>query len=287
MSRVERAKRGQRLPVVLSTDEVRRVLNRMRGVPRLCAMLMYGGGLRLTESVALRVKDVDFDRGEITVRGGKGDKDRRVPLPQVVVPALNRHLGEVRALFRSDLGRGLRARGAAGCTGPEAPERRPGVGVAVDLPCLAPVRRVCDRSQAPSPFPSQRRAAGVCGGCARERDFQASHLSYLAALVRHAPVGERVGRTNDSGASRTHRPSDDNDLHARPESRRAGSEEPDGSAVRFSVEGAADQRFADRALRDICACIQRVALHDMPRDTTLTEEAHPPVPLGLSPFAPV
>ena len=76
---VEPAKRGRRLPVVLSVSEVRSVLSRMRGVPRLCATLMYGSGLRLTECTSLRIKDIDFERREIMVCGGKGDKDRRVP----------------------------------------------------------------------------------------------------------------------------------------------------------------------------------------------------------------
>jgi site-specific recombinase XerD len=70
------AKRGRRLPVVLSVGEVRQLLAHMRGVSRLCALLMYGSGLRLGECVSLRVKDVDLERGEIVVRSGKGDKDR-------------------------------------------------------------------------------------------------------------------------------------------------------------------------------------------------------------------
>jgi integrase len=82
------AKRGRRLPVVLSVSEIRLVLGRMKGVCRLCASLMYGSGLRLSECTSLRVKDIDFDRGEIVVRGGKGDRDRRVPLPQLATPAL-------------------------------------------------------------------------------------------------------------------------------------------------------------------------------------------------------
>src|SRR5687768_1559323 len=77
---VVKARGRRRLPVVLSTREVRSVLEQMRGVPRLCATLMYGSGLRVSECLSLRIKDFDFDRGEILVRSGKGDKDRRVPL---------------------------------------------------------------------------------------------------------------------------------------------------------------------------------------------------------------
>jgi len=92
------AKRGHRLPVVLSVSEVRTVLSKMRGVPRLCATLMYGSGLRLSECTNLRIKDIDFDRREIMVRGGKGDKDRRVPLPQLATRAQEQCLAERRSL---------------------------------------------------------------------------------------------------------------------------------------------------------------------------------------------
>lgn len=72
-----RAPDRRRIPVVLSVAEVSRLLGAMRGIPKLAASLMYGSGLRLTETLRLRVKDVDFDRHEIVVRSGKGDKDRR------------------------------------------------------------------------------------------------------------------------------------------------------------------------------------------------------------------
>jgi site-specific recombinase XerD len=73
---VVRAKKAVRVPVVLTREEVRVVLASLDGVPRLVAMLLYGGGLRLTEAVQLRVQDLDFSRGEILIRAGKGDKDR-------------------------------------------------------------------------------------------------------------------------------------------------------------------------------------------------------------------
>ncbi len=104
---VVRARRGQRLPVVLSAREVRAILEQMRGVPRLCATLMYGSGLRLSECLSLRVKDLDFDRAEILVRSGKGDKDRRVPLPKLAVPALKVHLERRKRGFAEDVRAGL------------------------------------------------------------------------------------------------------------------------------------------------------------------------------------
>jgi integrase len=81
LDEVVRAKRPKRLPVVLSREEVRRVLDRLEGLSRLIAMLPYGSGMRLLECCELRVKDVDFDRNEITVRAGKGRKDRMTMLP--------------------------------------------------------------------------------------------------------------------------------------------------------------------------------------------------------------
>src|ERR1700682_1327176 len=101
------AKRGRRLPVVLSLGEVRSILSHMRGVARLCASLMYGSGLRLSECTQLRVKDVDFERGEIMVRVGKGDKDRRVPLPKLATPALRVQMERVRKQFERDLRSGV------------------------------------------------------------------------------------------------------------------------------------------------------------------------------------
>ena len=78
---IVRSKRAVRLPVVLTREEVHAVLQRMSGVPRLMAILLYGAGLRLLECARLRVKDVDFARNQITVRAGKGDKDRVTMLP--------------------------------------------------------------------------------------------------------------------------------------------------------------------------------------------------------------
>jgi integrase len=93
-----RAKRPERLPVVLSRDEVRAVLDGMAGSYRLMAGLMYGSGLRLLECCRLRVKDIDFARRQITVREGKGDKDRAVPLPRSLEPGLQRQVEHVQEL---------------------------------------------------------------------------------------------------------------------------------------------------------------------------------------------
>jgi integrase len=81
-----------RLPVVLSRDEVRRLLSHLSGTPTLVATLLYGGGLRLSEALSLRVKDIDFDRAQIVVRQGKGRKDRQTMLPGVAAQAVRDHL---------------------------------------------------------------------------------------------------------------------------------------------------------------------------------------------------
>ncbi|MCC7185405.1 MAG: tyrosine-type recombinase/integrase [Acidobacteria bacterium] len=87
---VPKARSSTHVPVVLGVPDVRRVLDVMNGAPRLAATLLYGAGLRLQECLELRVKDIDFDRREITVRRGKGGKDRRVMLPEVVREPLAR-----------------------------------------------------------------------------------------------------------------------------------------------------------------------------------------------------
>jgi integron integrase len=104
---VVRAKRPQRLPVVLSQHEVQALLAALQGVAWMMGTLLYGAGLRLMECLRLRVKDVDFDRGEILVREGKGDKDRVTTLPASVVPKLRAHLERVRRQHTADLAAGF------------------------------------------------------------------------------------------------------------------------------------------------------------------------------------
>ena len=104
---VVRAVRPKRLPVVLTREEVRRVIAQLDPPFDLIARLLYGSGLRLLECLRLRVKDIDFGRGEITVRQGKGDKDRRTMLPATVRADLSDHLRRVRLQHERDLSRGF------------------------------------------------------------------------------------------------------------------------------------------------------------------------------------
>lgn len=107
VSGVIRAKRPERLPVVLSKEEVRHVFDHMRGVPRLMAMLLYGSGLRLLECCQLRVKDLDWALNQLVVRSGKGGKDRYTTLPAGLREDLQRHLTSVEQQHKDDLQSGL------------------------------------------------------------------------------------------------------------------------------------------------------------------------------------
>jgi integron integrase len=98
-----RAKRGQKLPVVFSVNEIKKILSCLEGKNLLIAGLLYGAGLRLMELARLRVKDIDFDLKTIFVRSGKGDKDRTSILPATVKDKLQEHLKEVKILHDNDL----------------------------------------------------------------------------------------------------------------------------------------------------------------------------------------
>jgi integron integrase len=98
-----RAKTRERIPAVLTRDEVQAVIDGLDGPPRLVALLLYGAGLRLLEALRLRVKDVDFERNQITVRSGKGGKDRVTMLPAAVRRDLAKHLEAVRDQHETDI----------------------------------------------------------------------------------------------------------------------------------------------------------------------------------------
>ncbi|WP_407292290.1 integron integrase [Stutzerimonas zhaodongensis] len=106
LGEVVRAKKPARLPVVLSIDEVQRLLNQLEGDVGLVARLLYGGGLRLMEGLRLRIKDVDFSRNEIIIRDGKGQKDRVTVMPASLVLPLKQHLSLVRVIHQSELAAG-------------------------------------------------------------------------------------------------------------------------------------------------------------------------------------
>jgi len=119
LDNLQRPRRPQRLPVVLSLEEVTAVLSQMQGEHGLLARLLYGTGMRISETLRLRVKDVDFDRLTLIVREGKGDKDRALMLPQLLVTDLRAQLAYSRSLGQRD-----RAQEVAGVELPHALERK-------------------------------------------------------------------------------------------------------------------------------------------------------------------
>jgi integron integrase len=110
----QRARPNRRMPTVLTREECRRLFDELDGTLRLMAELAYGSGLRLMELLRLRIQHVDFDRGQLRVAGGKGDKDRVTVLPQRLIPELREHVRRLRTLYEKD-----RAEGLAGVWLPE------------------------------------------------------------------------------------------------------------------------------------------------------------------------
>ena len=92
----------KKLPLVLSAGEIKQIFSRMNGIYRTMAELIYGGGLRLSECLSLRVRDIDFERQCLTVRSGKGNKDRQTLLPEILVPELEKHLKAIRKYHDRD-----------------------------------------------------------------------------------------------------------------------------------------------------------------------------------------
>jgi integron integrase len=116
---VVRSRVAKRLPVVLTKEEVRKVFAHLERTHLLMATIIYGAGLRLQECLSLRVKDIDFARNCLTIRCGKGGKDRETVLPESVCQELTRHLGSVHALYDRD-----RDKSVAGVMLPDALERK-------------------------------------------------------------------------------------------------------------------------------------------------------------------
>ncbi|MDX1914252.1 MAG: integron integrase [Methylophilus sp.] len=109
LDNVQQAKVPKRLPVVLSQDEVAKILSRLEGTNHLVVSLLYGTGMRILEALRLRVKDIDFSRKEILIRDGKGFKDRVTMLPVSLIKPLQAHLVKVKSLHEADLAKGYGA----------------------------------------------------------------------------------------------------------------------------------------------------------------------------------
>ena len=171
---VVRASVRPRLPVVLTRAEVSAVLGRMHGAPRLVVTLLYGAGLRLQEALELRVKDVDLERRQVTVRQGKGRKDRVTMLPGSVVAALTGHLEGVRRQHQID-----RADGAGRVPVPDALDRKyPNAGAEWAWQFVFPAGRIC----------RDPRWGPPCRYHLHESVVQRA----VAAAVRQADIAKRV-----------------------------------------------------------------------------------------------
>lgn len=168
-----RAKRPRRLPTVLSCQEVMAVLDMLTGADRLLAELLYGGGLRVSEGCALRVKDVEVDRRRLMVRGGKGGKDRSVMLPERSADALDRQIGQAYQVWERD-----KASGYGGATLPE------GIGPRV-------TRAACEWGWQYI-FPAARRCRDARGLARRHH----VHEKVVQRKVREA--GRRAGLTRQA-----------------------------------------------------------------------------------------
>ena len=209
---VVRAKRPQRRPVVLTRHEVGTLLGHLTGDVHLVSLLLYGGGLRLLEALRLRVKDVDLERREISVRRGKAARDRMRPARQGrsrpndrpprrrrtaaprEAPPEPRAVGARRETRRRVGGTSRRLRD-------EVTRGRPRVTLAVDLPCHPNPSRPRDRTaQASSPARNRRPARGQ-EGRSRVRHRETRHQPHPPPLHRHAPPGRRATTFGPSRSS--------------------------------------------------------------------------------------
>ncbi len=102
LDNVIRAHSGKKLPLVLSRKEIKTIFGNMDGISRIMVELIYGGGLRLTECLSIRIKDLDFDRQCLNIRSGKGNKDRQTLLPHTLITPLTIHLKSIRKYWEQD-----------------------------------------------------------------------------------------------------------------------------------------------------------------------------------------
>jgi site-specific recombinase XerD len=152
LDEIVRAKRPHRVPVVLTRREVQDLLDHMEGTPRLVATLLYGAGLRLLEALQLRVKDVDLEARVLTVRSGKGDRDRPAILPDSLCQALEASIEGSLAQHRQD----------AAPAGSSSPKRSSG-----STRALLAARRGSGSSRPRAPTATRRRVRSAATTCTR------------------------------------------------------------------------------------------------------------------------
>lgn len=232
MEQVVRAKRPRRLPVVLSPDEVSRLFAAMpHGVTVVMAQLLYGAGMRLMECLRLRIKDVDFSRSEICVRCGKGNKDRRVPLPVSLRAQLLAQREWALLQHRADLGEGM---GQVHL--PHALARKyPNAATESGWQYPFPSARVSTRSAYTAHRPSSRQRGSVAAyGQSRTGQgghHQAGDMPFASPQLCNASTGSRARHSHRTGAAGAQGPGYHPDLHACVGARRRCAAEPVGSTA--------------------------------------------------------
>jgi len=273
-----RAPRRRKLPVVLSRAEVRAVLSHLDADAKLVLSLLYGTGMRLLEGLRLRVKDVDFERGRIVVRDGKGEKDRVTMLPASLVDPLREHLRLVRAAHEE----AQRRRRAPLRSRAEVPGSGSRVVLAVRLPGCQALERSEVRRVAPAPHPRKHHSEGLPTGSPRGEGLEACRLSHAEAFLRHPSARRRLRHPDDPGAPGPQGHTNHHDLRprARPGARRR---EPVGPFLRGPDDRrnrVLSGRNPARAIRTGAVVITRSDRCEVP--VVQGPSLHGPVPIETS-----
>ena len=190
---IVRARTPPRLPVVLTRAEVAAVLGHLQGTPALVVGLLYGSGLRLLEALDLRVKDIDLERGEITIRQGKGRKDRVAPLPRRVATRLPAHLEMVRRQHDRDVELGC----GAVCLPDALVRKYPNASIEWPWQFVFPAARICrnPRWGPPGRFHLHESAIQRAVADAARRQESRSGRRATRSVTRSPPTFSRTGTT--------------------------------------------------------------------------------------------
>jgi integrase len=223
---VQRVSRPAKLPVVFTPAEARAVLAHLKGDYRLMAELLYGSGLRLMECLRLRVKDIDFGYNRITVRDGKGLRERVALLPRQIQRSLRAHLERIKELHQQDLGGGGGKSLFAIRAETEISQRRKGLDLAICVPGGKTIARPAFRRNATSSRFRKKFAERGETGDSRFGYKKGSQLPHFQTQLCDASAGRWIRHSNRAGAARPQECRHDHALHARPESARSAYPQP-------------------------------------------------------------
>lgn len=191
LENLTRAKPREKRPVVLTREETVRLLDRMTGVHALMGRLIYGTGMRLMECCQLRIKDVDFGQREITIRSGKGGKDRVTMLPASLLEDLQLQCAQARAARCRPQGKSTRGV-HAGCPGAQIPARRNQLELVLAVSRQPALDRPRERHHPATSHLSTKPAARHTPGRAGRWYRQASHDAHAAPQLCHSSAHERL-----------------------------------------------------------------------------------------------